>query len=184
MVIYLRFLIISAVIFLGACHNFANPMPKGLRTIMKNVENNPKASPEYKKGWREGCESGMSSWGNYYYKAFHNFTHTPELLDNKDYSKSWADSFHACRSYVNRFLSDGVWWGESGKGKAQGPLSRGGLRMNQNISGTDWPFLSGMGSGNIWPEIFNSPSTLGWGKYSWGGNMGKNNPGSLIFLDP
>lgn len=176
-------LLASCILFLSACENFVNPRPMGLRQILRDIEANPGYSEEYKKGFKEGCDSGTAAHGNYYYKTFYQYTHTPELMDNRDYARAWPDAFHICRSYMNRYLSDGNWWSEGFKGNAGSVFEGGSLRMRQNVEGTSWPFLGEM-KASPWLPIFDGATTPGWGSMKWGGNMGDNNPGRLIFLDP
>lgn len=117
------------------------------------------ATPEYKKGWKEGCESGLATYSNYYYKTFYHFTHDPKLLDHPKYSKAWTDSFNYCRAYVNRYLAGGFLFGEGFNNSDPEPFGNRNLRFTNPINE----------GGSIW--LIDPIDPPGWGKNAWGANV-------------
>lgn len=119
------------------------------------------ASPVYKKGWEQGCESGLAAYGNYYYKTFYHFTHDPELIDNGQYYKAWGDAFNYCRAYVNRYLAGGFLFGEGFNTSDPETFGNAALRSNRDIE--DGGFTG-------FPPFMQAVSPPGWGDTSWGGS--------------
>lgn len=73
----------------------------------------PKDAPDvYKKGYKDGCESGLAAYGNTYYKKFYSFVNDPNLVDDPIYYRVWTDSFNYCRNFINRYQNDGFFEGE------------------------------------------------------------------------
>lgn len=77
--------------------------PKPLR--MGSPDKN-KASPEYLKGWDDGCKTGLSTMVNGYYKSFYAFKQDPYMIDNVVYYQAWKDSYTYCRQYSFRYSWD------------------------------------------------------------------------------
>jgi hypothetical protein len=101
---YRGYAVLLFVMFLSACTtpagkdgmivNAMKPMP----WIFKQM---PEHAPEeYKKGWKEGCESGLASMTNDYYKTFYTFKQDAGLIKNEIYYKAWKDTFNFCRHYA------------------------------------------------------------------------------------
>ena len=77
------------------------PMPLRMGTPDKK-----KGSPEYLKGWDDGCKTGLSTMVNGYYKSFYQFKQDPYLASNPVYYKAWKDSYTYCRQYSFRYSWD------------------------------------------------------------------------------
>lgn len=60
----------------------------------------PPGSPEFQKGWNDGCETGFSASGNDRYKAAYAFKQDISLLNNPEYYRAWKDAYTHCRWYV------------------------------------------------------------------------------------
>lgn len=63
------------------------------------------APPEWKLGWQHGCESGLSAYGNNYYKTLYKFKQDVSMIKNEYYFKAWNDGFNFCRASINRTLA-------------------------------------------------------------------------------
>jgi len=77
--------------------------PKPLRMGKPDMKN---ASPEYVKGWDDGCETGLSTMVTDYYKSFYTYKMDPYMIDNATYFKAWNDSYTYCRQYSFRYSWD------------------------------------------------------------------------------
>lgn len=53
--------------------------------------------PEYKLGWEDGCDSGLSSEGGWDYKMMYGFKKRPEMAANEQYKQAWNEGFSYCR---------------------------------------------------------------------------------------
>jgi len=90
------------VIFIGlfilaGCYNNPDalkPMPWIFKQMPENAPNN------YKRGWKDGCESGLATMTNSLYRKFYSFRQDSGLRSNATYYKSWKDSFDFCRGYA------------------------------------------------------------------------------------
>ena len=103
---FTKFLILLMLVFSASCQavmeaggkfgeRLYKPWPWGL-VKLEEIE----GSELYKKGWKEGCESGLAVYGNHRYKAFYTVYQDVEHLHDKDYYKAWKDSYSYCRWYV------------------------------------------------------------------------------------
>jgi hypothetical protein len=58
-------------------------------------------SPEYIKGWQDGCETAGGATANHLYKNFFEFTKDEELtISSAEYSLAWNDAYRYCTSYL------------------------------------------------------------------------------------
>ena len=57
----------------------------------------PSGPPEYKLGWQDGCDSGLSSQGGMLMKMAYGFKKRPEMGDNELYKTAWNEGFSYCR---------------------------------------------------------------------------------------
>lgn len=96
--------IVIALIALAGCRgqifSSGNPIaPKPFR--MGGPDKN--APPDYLEGWNDGCNTGLSTMVNGYYKSFYKFEQDPYKISNPRYYKAWQDAYHYCRQYSFRF---------------------------------------------------------------------------------
>ena len=59
------------------------------------------ASLEFKQGWKDGCEVGMSSGSNTFYKMFYrqNKVDGYKIANSPDYKAAWGNAFWYCYRY-------------------------------------------------------------------------------------
>lgn len=86
-------LMLSGCAKFSALHEVFKPWPHGLSKT-------PEGTPEFQAGWTDGCESGLSVYGNDVYKAFYTFKQDVQLVDHPEYYRAWKDSYTYCRWYV------------------------------------------------------------------------------------
>ncbi len=53
--------------------------------------------PEYRLGWEDGCNTGLSAQGGPLYKAAFGFQKRPEMGSNELYKQAWNEGFTYCR---------------------------------------------------------------------------------------
>lgn len=58
----------------------------------------PPGPPEYRQGWKDGCESGSDAYTSDLYKMINAFQlrQDPVLRNNKMYYQVWKDAFLYC----------------------------------------------------------------------------------------
>ncbi|MBL0317791.1 MAG: hypothetical protein IPP74_00545 [Alphaproteobacteria bacterium] len=61
------------------------------------------ADPMFNMGWKDGCESGLASVSNSFYKTFYKFRQQAHLIENNTYYGAWFDSFRYCRDYTDKW---------------------------------------------------------------------------------
>lgn len=96
--------VVVALFLLSACANSDNifrPKPLGLVDTMPGP-------PEYSKGWKDGCHTGMATMSNSYYQTFYHFKQDPYLTTNKMYYQAWKDSYAYCRQYVLKWTHESI----------------------------------------------------------------------------
>ncbi len=57
----------------------------------------PAGPKEYKLGWEDGCDTGVSSVSAGIFKSAFGFRKRPEFLDNQLYNTGWNEGFGYCR---------------------------------------------------------------------------------------
>ena len=57
----------------------------------------PQGPPDYKLGWEDGCDSGLSAQGGMIAKATFGLKKRPEMADNNSYNSAWNEGFTYCR---------------------------------------------------------------------------------------
>ena len=128
------------------------------------------APPEYKLGWQHGCESGLSAYGNNYYKSLYKFKQDLTMIKNEYYFKAWNDSFNFCRSSINRSLAGDY------KGQEDAPalLSTSNLDITRGQKGdiatmVKWGAFGGGGKDEkgLMSDMFNV-QVPGYGSTAWG----------------
>ena len=94
-----KFLTILICFFLASCFSRSKPM------YDLTVSYDESAPAEWKLGWQHGCESGLSAYGNNYFKSIYKFKQDVEMVKDEYYFKAWNDSFNFCRASINRYLA-------------------------------------------------------------------------------
>jgi hypothetical protein len=57
----------------------------------------PQGPPEYKLGWEDGCDTGVSSTTDGVTRLMLGFKKRPEFGDNEMYKSAWNEGFTYCR---------------------------------------------------------------------------------------
>ena len=57
----------------------------------------PQGPADYKLGWEDGCDSGVSAQGGIVAKMAYGFKKRPEMGDNELYKSAWNEGFTYCR---------------------------------------------------------------------------------------
>src|SRR5437868_13789462 len=90
-------IIFSLVMLTGGCRPFA------LNFI------GPPGPPEYKLGWEDGCDSGLSAEGGWDYKLMYGFKKRPEMAGSDQYKNGWKEGFDYCRFSLASSKTPGSW---------------------------------------------------------------------------
>ncbi len=69
----------------------------------------PQGPPEYKLGWEDGCDSGLSSEGGWDYKLMYGFKKRPEMAMNEQYKQAWNEGFSYCRFSLASSSKEADW---------------------------------------------------------------------------
>lgn len=102
-----KLVFLPLLLSLAACEtfNFSPGIGKPFSLSMKP----PEGPPAYVQGWKDGCESGLSGYGNSVTKAFYRLRKSPEYNRNKVYQQIWHDSYNYCRTSMKTTRLHG--WG-------------------------------------------------------------------------
>ncbi len=58
----------------------------------------PEGPPEFKLGWEDGCDTGLSAQdAGYWYRAMYGYKKRPEMMENELYKNGWNEGFSYCR---------------------------------------------------------------------------------------
>ena len=80
---------LSLLVFVTACG--------GPRPALMSMD--PPGPPEFKAGWKDGCESGFATYGPSHYKLYYSFYQNYGMLKNPHYNAAWHEAFNFCRHY-------------------------------------------------------------------------------------
>ncbi len=156
-------LIIILLLGLSGCYNAPDAV-KPMSWLLKQMPDD--APNKYKVGWKDGCESGMSSMTNTMYKTFYSFKQDKNLRKDPTYYKAWKDTYTFCRHYVYGTLRQGDQRMNLQNSKsgfmtsfmgAEGVFSTGAF----NLNGLGGNMLTPLG--NIGPIGGNGSQTYGMG---------------------
>ncbi len=102
-------LLILASCSLFSCSNkIAKIFPNRPNTEMEFAG---EPSNEFKQGWEDGCEVGMSGGSNTFYKAFYqnNKVDGYKMATSKDYKTSWSAGFWYCYRHDHIKQKSSIW---------------------------------------------------------------------------
>lgn len=85
-----KLLLLSTIAINGCTFGFSTP------TLM-NMD--PPGPPEYKAGWKDGCGSGLATYGTAIYKMEYSFYQNYSMMKNPHYVAGWHEAFDYCRHY-------------------------------------------------------------------------------------
>ena len=71
----------------------------------------PAGPPEYRLGWEDGCDTGVSSVSGIFAKAVYGHRKRPEMSQSEFYNQGWSEGFHYCRFSVTETRNNPEWWG-------------------------------------------------------------------------
>lgn len=64
----------------------------------------PASAPAiYKKGWNDGCETGLAEFGTSAYKSFYKFKQDFRLVENPMYYAVWKQAEQYCKHYSGKW---------------------------------------------------------------------------------
>ncbi len=68
------------------------------RELKNNFIDDKDSSPEFKQGWKDGCETGMAGGSNTFYGAFYdnNKADGYKMTTSGDYANAWGAAFWYC----------------------------------------------------------------------------------------
>ncbi len=64
----------------------------------------PPGPPNFKQGWKDGCETGISATANQYQKMFYKFKQDSALAQDPTYYTGWKTAFDYCQRYMFQYL--------------------------------------------------------------------------------
>lgn len=95
--ILMKFLILISIFLLTACTSGAQKyLPSMVDKQLKDETD--KTTEEYRAGWKDGCEVGISSASNTFYKMFYRNTKIDgyRMSSSPEYRDSWDSAFWYC----------------------------------------------------------------------------------------
>jgi len=69
------------------------------------------APADFKQGWSDGCEAGMSAGSNTFYKIFYrqNKADGYKMVASPDYKAAWGNAFWYCYRYDHVKQKSSIW---------------------------------------------------------------------------
>lgn len=101
--IILKFIILTLI--LSSMSGCAVRPRVGPPWMAKMLNEGPKDGSElFKKGWHDGCWTGISGASNRLQRGFYQFKQDYELSQNQEYYAGWKVAYNYCSRYVFQYL--------------------------------------------------------------------------------
>ncbi|MDB2415519.1 hypothetical protein N9W34_07080 [Rickettsiales bacterium] len=85
-------------------------MATGCQNPQLNIATMPKAPeygpPEYIAGWKAGCQTGMTTYSNSYYRNRYKTNVDGHMMQNPYYNKGWELGQRYCSYYSSTYLAN------------------------------------------------------------------------------
>jgi len=88
----MKIFFIFALFLLTSCNALGGPKP-----FLMDAD--PEGPPEFKAGWKDGCQSGFATYGTALNKMYYSFYQDFNMLKNPSYNAAWHEAFDYCRHY-------------------------------------------------------------------------------------
>lgn len=99
-----RFVIIIALLLSLSQTSCAMRPRVGAPWMEEMLYQGPEGPGLFKQGWRDGCETGISSTSNHLHKFFYKFKQDHQLARNPEYYTGWRVAYQFCMRYVFQYL--------------------------------------------------------------------------------
>lgn len=107
---FLKIATIAAILLsLSSCHrSIIDFFPS---RAVGQIKMDPDASPEFKKGWKDGCEVGMAAGSNTFYKSFYDSNKVDgwKMQSSKEYKTAWNNAFWFCYRHDYFKQKSSIW---------------------------------------------------------------------------
>lgn len=100
----INFILIFLVLFsVASCSYKPQVGPPWAQKLLKGA---PEGPTEFKLGWKDGCQTGISVTANAFQRHFYTFVQNEELANKPDrvYYKAWKTAYTYCHRYVFQYL--------------------------------------------------------------------------------
>lgn len=131
-------IILISLITLSGCYD----APDKVKPLAFVFEGMPKDAPNnYKRGWKDGCETGLSVMTNAMYKTFWTFKQDKKLRADSTYYTAWKAAYNYCRSYA---------YGTIRQANVRTSLPNAQNEVHDSFLGADGGIFSGTGLLQLW----------------------------------
>jgi len=106
------FLLLATVAMLSSCQKWvADRFLRGRPN--ESVKFGGDVSVEFRQGWDDGCEVGMASGSNKFYKMFYrsNKVDGYKMTSSPEYKTAWGNAFWFCYRYDHIKQKSKIWSG-------------------------------------------------------------------------
>lgn len=95
-------ILIILLVVLSSC----NAKPKvGSPWMQELLHQGPQNAPnDFRIGWIDGCETGISASSNALQRHFYKFKQDYKMAQNQEYYTGWKIAFSYCQRYVFQYL--------------------------------------------------------------------------------
>lgn len=78
-----------------------------VRPVPYGMEQMPEGTPVFQAGWKDGCTTGLTVYGNDRYKAsYDGFVQDKKMILNDEYYRAWKEAYTYCRWYTYNWVRD------------------------------------------------------------------------------
>ena len=90
-------LIVTLLLFISGCRWFTDAKIHNLAFMQIKI---PQGTPNFQKGFKEGCATVLYSRGYGLYRTFYEYQFSPELIDQPDYFFGRKRGYNFCFGYI------------------------------------------------------------------------------------
>jgi hypothetical protein len=100
----MRIVLAISILLIATSCTWLRPHPLFMATDVPGT-------PEYKRGWQDGCQSGLATYGTAVNKLMNSFYQDYRMMKNPQYDAAWHESFDYCRHYNYKWQSQDYYQG-------------------------------------------------------------------------
>ena len=88
------------ILYITGCTEIVRLLPISDPLAAPEISSAPDGPPAFRKGWRDGCETGTSASANVFYKQAYYFKRDYSIVQkDPDYNTGWGSGFWYCSRY-------------------------------------------------------------------------------------
>ena len=93
---------LGIIVLVSGCNTALTPVQGG-PAVRHLLYNSPPGPPKFKKGWKDGCHTGIHAVANHQHKYSFEFRQDYKLSSDSEYYTGWKIGWNFCQRYVYQY---------------------------------------------------------------------------------